>query len=528
MIKKIKGYQAMARLMDRFFPLMLASAFMPVFVLAGFGLYAVFAGAYFLDFALILLLFSLCITLAMLIAARRGRQKGKAIPVDLELLPEEDLPSHWLPRDREIYASLVPEIGDLIQERPEWIRFHEQGLEVLRRVAAHYGRSGKHGEWAFTLPEILKVGETISSRYRKVLREHVPGIDHIRISSFFLIHDQKERFRKGKRIYDVYRALRLLTPEGWISELRSYLFRQVFSEMSEEVQQKLRYLFLVEVLRTGIDLYGGHFRLDQEELGESKAAQKDKKRLALPPEPLRICMLGQVSAGKSTLVNALTGAMHAEVDALPATDRGQVYRCRMEDGQVLNMVDLPGLDGGEAGQKALLEEIVSCDLVLWVLRANQPARKLDMDFMNRLRSWQADEKNRTRRLPVMLGVLHQVDRLTAPGKWQPPPDLKGDSATAALIRDALEYNLSLLHVDEMIPLALPLSGQPFNLEVLQSAIQMHCMKAVHVQMNRRRLDTGTFSVKKEWERMKSGLTGFFHLWRDSEKKDSPPGSTDPS
>ncbi|TYT73786.1 GTPase [Desulfobotulus mexicanus] len=528
MIKKIKGYQAMARLMDRFFPLMLASAFMPVFVLAGFGLYAVFAGGYFLYFALVLLVLSLFMTLVMFIAARRGRQKTKAITVDTELLAEEDLPLHWLPQDREVYLSLVPEIRDLIQERPEWIRFHEQGLEVLRRVARHYGRAGKHGEWAFTLPEILAVGETISRRYRKVLKEHVPGIDHVRISSFFLIHDQKERFRKGKRIYDVYRALRLLTPEGWIAELRSYIFRQVFSEMSEEVQQKLRYLFLVEVLRTGIDLYGGHFRLDQEELGESKAAKKDKKRLALPPEPMRICMLGQVSAGKSTLINALTGAMQAEVDALPATDRGQVYRCRMEDGQVLNMVDLPGLDGSEAGQKALLEEIVSCDLVLWVVRANQPARKLDVDFLNKLHSWQAEEKNRTRRLPVMLCVLHQVDRLAAPGKWQPPSDLNDGSAMAGIIADALDYNLSLLKVDEIIPLALPASGPPFNLEALKSAMQVHCMGAVHVQMNRRRLDTATFSVKKEWERMKSGFTGLFHIWRDVEEKDSSTGSSDSS
>ena len=254
MIKKIKGYQAMARLMDRFFPLMLASAFLPVLVLAGFGLYAVFSGGYVLHFALVLLVLSLCITLAMSIAARRGRQKEKTIPAEAELLPEGDLPPHWLPRDREVYVSLVPEIRELLQERFEWIRFHEQGLEVLRRVACHYGREGRHGEWSFTLPEILAVGETISRRYRKVLKDHIPGIDHIRISSIFLIHDQKERFRKGKRLYDVYRALRLLTPEGWIAELRSYIFRQLFSEMSEEVQQKLRYLFFLEVLRTGIDL----------------------------------------------------------------------------------------------------------------------------------------------------------------------------------------------------------------------------------------------------------------------------------
>jgi hypothetical protein len=99
---------------------------------------------------------------------------------------------------------------------------------------------------------------------------------------------------------------------------------------------------------------------------------------------------------------------------------------------------------------------------------------------------------------------------------------------AVIIRDALDYNLSLLPMDEMIPLALPASGSPFNLEVLQSAIQMHCMKAVHVQMNRRRLDTGTFSMKKEWARMKSGVAGLLHIWRDTEEKGASTGGTDPS
>ncbi|TWI62466.1 hypothetical protein LZ24_03363 [Desulfobotulus alkaliphilus] len=71
-------------------------------------------------------------------------------------------------------------------------------------------------------------------------------------------------------------------------------------------------------------------------------------------------------------------------------------------------------------------------------------------------------------------------------------------------------------------------GPPFNLETLKSAMQVHCIGAVHVQMNRRRLGTGTFSVKKEWERMKSGVAGFFHIWRDTENMDSSTGSDDPS
>ena len=70
-----------------------------------------------------------------------------------------------------------------------------------------------------------------------------------------------------------------------------------------------------------------------------------------------------MGAGKSSVVNALLGGMRAEVSALPATDRGQVYECEVEGMPVLRLVDLPGLNGDPATEQRLFEEIttsVSC------------------------------------------------------------------------------------------------------------------------------------------------------------------------
>jgi uncharacterized protein len=64
--------------------------------------------------------------------------------------------------------------------------------------------------------------------------------------------------------------------------------------------------------------------------------------------------------------------------------------------EMVHLVDLPGLDGNEKTTKNLLKEVTSCDLIIWVLKANQPARSLDCDFKQQLDAFYLATARRSR------------------------------------------------------------------------------------------------------------------------------------
>ena len=255
-----------------------------------------------------------------------------------------------------------------------------------------------------------------------------------------------------------------------------------------------------------IDLYSGRFRLAEEDPGRSGGAVDDEKRMAPDPAPLRVCLVGQVSSGKSSVINALTGKMNAEVSVLPSTDALTVYQCRVEGIDLVHLVDLPGIDGDDQMHRKLVDEVVQSDVVLWVVKANQSARQADAVFRKEIDAFYADEKNRSRRRPVMIGVLNQVDRLKPQDEWPPPRsscdsddpyDSLGPKAAnapvspkAAIIRQALDYNQKILAQDRWIALSVSPDREHFNVDRLRSLLASEYEAAIQTQFNRRRMEPG--------------------------------------
>ena len=96
-----------------------------------------------------------------------------------------------------------------------------------------------------------------------------------------------------------------------------------------------------------MDLYSGRFLITDDqsfESFESFESVEDKNSMGEVLEPLRISVIGQVSSGKSTLVNRLCGEVVAEVDILPTTDKNTVYEIGLKSGIQVRLCDLPGLD----------------------------------------------------------------------------------------------------------------------------------------------------------------------------------------
>lgn len=513
MKRTFNGLAALTRLSDRVMPYALLSVVLPVLVLAGFGAYAVVRYGYILHLIITLLACTLLTSLGLLLARRRfGRRVGPAVKDALEATPRT--PDYWREQDREVQQALIPEVRELAATDVPWQALPQTGLAVVRRVAARYDARSDRAHWAFTAPELLAIVEQVSRRYRRVLKAHVPGVEHLRLSTLLTLNDQVERYGPlARNVFNLYRAARLISPQGLVAEALTQIRGEVFNGLSDELQNRLKYLLLMEVLRAAIDLYGGHFRLDDDQLQKARVTSKDDERKPPPLDPVRVCMVGQVGAGKSSLINALTGSLNAEVSALPATDGVAVYECAIDGAPNIRLVDLPGLDGSEAVEALVFKEVRECDLLIWALKANQPARALDRRFREALTAWFARPENLEHQPPALLGVLTQADRLVPGGSWPAAFTLNDGSKAATAVQEAGAYNSQLLGLPDVVTVALPPGLPAFGLDALQQRLQTLYASAVNVQLNRRRREAGEFSISREMERIKRGAKGVFSLLR---------------
>jgi GTPase SAR1 family protein len=118
-------------------------------------------------------------------------------------------------------------------------------------------------------------------------------------------------------------------------------------------------------------------------------------------EPLLFVVVGEVKAGKSSLLNALFGHEFAKVDVLPATDRVYIFRYGAEEKSVVvspqlterylpisflrdfNVVDTPGTNTMVPEHQTITESFIPrADLVLFVFSVVNPWSQSAWDLLN--------------------------------------------------------------------------------------------------------------------------------------------------
>lgn len=99
--------------------------------------------------------------------------------------------------------------------------------------------------------------------------------------------------------------------------------------------------------------------------------------------------MGKPNVGKSTLINALIGQKIAAVSTRPQTTRKrQLGILTLENAQII-FIDTPGVHQprhklGEHMNQEAIETIEECDLILFVVDANQPPDKEDRTLADRI------------------------------------------------------------------------------------------------------------------------------------------------
>ncbi|WP_076590421.1 GTPase family protein [Vibrio ostreicida] len=478
----------------------LIGAVAPILLVSGFGIYSIIQQGYVMHLTLALLIS----TVVFFIPRWLWGMWAKRSPSDdtEDILVEAS--SDWSDAELRIWQQANQSIQRKLTYSSDWASVKSHGIHIAAEIAQAFDKKALD----FTVPEGLQLLEEISRRYRQVLDQHVPAVDRIKVSQMKWLYEVNEKYgeqavKLGKRGMLAWRVLRVSNPIAAIaSELRGKLLGSLTDKVSDNLQRNAKQALLQEVAQVCIDLYSGRYTTDKGDIGLSDIEQQDHARAETPLSPIRIAIVGQISAGKSSLVNTLTQHLNAEVDPLPATDDIRLYRCTLEGEEQLNLIDTPGLDGSDNMAARVLEQITQSDLVLWVLKANQSSRQLDVTLREQVADYYLRPEHRSRKRPTIIGVLNQVDKLHPAAEWAPPYDLSDDERVKAnTLRAALDYNRGQLAMDTLYPLGQPQGRPSFGLEALETEIQAQYTQAKHVQLNRRRNEAKGAGWKGQSQRL---------------------------
>jgi predicted GTPase len=245
--------------------------------------------------------------------------------------------------------------------------------------------------------------------------------------------------------------------------------------------------FVIEVGRAAIDLYSRRLALSEDEIRIARAA--DMGSTADPVAPVRIVLIGQVNAGKSSLLNAMAREIRCAIGPLPTTSSATEHLLEVEGRSAVMLVDMPGISERAETAPELLMQAERADLIMWVASATQPARELDRIGLEDFRTW-TKKTQLTRRVPPVLLALTHVDELRPAAEWTPPYDIttpispKARSIRAA--RDAAACAFAL-PVDAIVPIAMRPGQEPYNLDRLWAQIAVELDEAKLVQLDRLRV-----------------------------------------
>jgi uncharacterized protein len=360
-------------------------------------------------------------------------------------------------------------------------------------VAQHFHPEARSAWARFNLPDFLLLTERISRDLRRETLRQIPGVSTIRFSHLLWVHQQNSRYGKlaqtGWQVgFGIWRAIRAaLNPIQAASQETSSLFVENAARvLSYRLRAYATRLFVLEVGRAAIDLYSGRLRLSDEEL---RAAQvRDMSPTVEAVVPIRIVLIGQINAGKSSLINALAQETRSAVSTLPTTTTAAEHLLDLKGHPSIVLVDTPGFDSASANGIDILGHVERSDLVLWVASTTQPARDLDEHLLASYRHWA--NALLLRRPPSVILALTHVDELRPASEWRPPynvtaPQGRKEHAICAAMKAAARALDLPLHT--IVPVAVPPGREHYNLGLLWAKIAGEADDARLVQLDRIRL-----------------------------------------
>lgn len=390
-------------------------------------------------------------------------------------------------KDVEVLAVRL-EAENLALDEPE--RLQAVLREIVESVARHYNPASPEPWLEIPVPYVMRIVELVARDVREATLTYVPG------SHILTIRDWRRLWELAglvNRSYFWYRVVQFLVnaPAALVREVRDVALGKL---QTESVFAVKRWAVGFCVRRAGyyaIQLYGGHLALNDEGLRATLTPRSDRdvktgaaREAAVAEEPLRVLIVGQSKAGKSSLINALFGEYRAATDVIPRTRFIEPYVLEREGIPRAILLDSAGYEGSDPkdflGQTE--DEVLRCDLAICVCSATTAARNADRRFLDALGG--LFERRLDRHRPVVLVALTHIDLLRPFDQWEPPYQLQAPSGPKAqqiaAAVEAVAQDLGL-PVGDVIPVCLH-PDRYYNLdEALIPAILQRLPEALRVK-----------------------------------------------
>jgi small GTP-binding protein len=402
---------------------------LPVALFAGFGAWSLYQSGHW---------FWLWWTLPLCWGASSFLWRRWQRPWELPL-PELDR-THWTPQDQAATQLIEAEqqrINEFTAAQLTDPQFYTEQTQALSlKIAQHYHPGVKDPVAALSVVELLTAVQLISADVEDWFLKSVPGSHLITVGQWKLLGHAPGWWRTASNA-------------GWVASIvmnplnlgRYLVSRFAVEPLAGQVQQHLLGAFYTLYLRQAgyylIELNSGRLRGGSQhyrdwlarverrtpEQALVEASASPVSPVALPaPVTITVAIIGQVKAGKSSLVNVLLGERTAATDILPATKSVRRYDyTNAAHSERFVLLDTPGYS--DAGTTALQRQelhtaIQQADLVLLVLDARSPAREADREALAELAEWSRQQPRL--KPPPVLAVVNKIDGLSPVLEWAPP------------------------------------------------------------------------------------------------------------
>jgi predicted GTPase len=400
----------------------------------------------------------------------------------------------------------------------------ETVVEVIQTVAEHYHPEQKEALLEIRIPYLLAVIEMVARDLRIGFAENVPA------SHIITLKDVVRGRRLATQGVGLYRLLRLainrISPiAAMMEEMTTAASSRLYSETYEDIKRSLIDTFIKKVAYYAIELYSGNLVLDKDQLTahvdrHTRADLTDIKQREenLSAEPLRILVIGQTNAGKSSLINALFGILKAETDVIPTTEGIIPYLLERPGLESAIILDSEGYGRKESGKFFAkgLEAAMHCDMILLVISAVNAARDIDQHMLQAIN--ETIRLNPRIKIPPVIAVVTHIDQLRPLREWKPPYNIADpDSLKSNMIRQSIDAIAKDLNINSDQIAAVSLApGNLYNVEegLIPTILQQldhakgirytRCLRDYHQEDYWRRLwkqskNAGQFIAKKGFE-----------------------------